>query len=195
MKDAIRFLFRIIFKIFYRVEVVNREAVPQKGPVILCANHLGALDMFFIGFKIKRLVHYMAKEELFKIPVIAPIIRYLGAFPVKRGKADLESIKTALRLLKEGHVVGILPEGTRTMKKDIKTIRAKPGVALLAIKSGVPVLPVALCGNYKLFSKVRVVFGEPFMLEADRNKRYSGAELSGMSAGIMEKVYALMKEV
>ncbi len=195
MKEVIKGLFRILFKIFFRVKVVNLQVVPLEGPVILCANHLGTLDMFFIGYKIKkRLVHYMAKIELFKIPVVSLLIRWLGAFPVKRGTADLESIKTALKLLKDGHILGILPEGTRTLGKDLSKVRVKPGAALLAVKSQAPILPVALEGNYKIFSRVKVTFGEPFKLDADPEKKYTSAELSEMSKEIMKKVYALMED-
>lgn len=195
MKEFIKVLFRIFFKILFRVKVINPQVVPLEGPVVLCANHLGGMDMFFIGYKIKkRIVHYMAKVELFKIPIIGRLIRWLGAFPVKRGTADLESIKTALKLLKDGHILGILPEGTRTLGKDLSKVRIKPGAALLAIRSQAPILPVALEGNYRIFSKVRVTFGEPFKLDADPDKKYTSAELSEMSKEIMKKVYALMED-
>ncbi len=195
MKEVIKFLFRIFFKIFFRVKVVNPQVVPLEGPVVLCSNHLGGMDMFFIGYKIKkRLVHYMAKVELFKIPIVGHLIKWLGAFPVKRGTADLESFKTALKILKEKHILGIFPEGKRTMGKDLSKVKIKPGAALLAIKSGAQILPVALEGNYKIFSRVRVTFGEPFKLDADPDKKYSSAELSEMSKDIMLKVYALMED-
>ncbi|MDP4093137.1 MAG: lysophospholipid acyltransferase family protein [Bacillota bacterium] len=194
MKQAIRYLIRFVFKIIYRVEVINREAVPAKGAVVLCSNHVRMLDMFFIGFKIPRLIHYMAKAELFRIPVINLIIKYFGTFPVKRGTADIEAIKTAIQLVREGHIVGTFPEGHRSKGKKNKILKAKPGAAMIAVKGNVPVLPVALQGDYRLFSKVRVVFGEPYYLSTDSTKKYTSAELSEMSANIMKKVYSLMEE-
>ena len=185
---------KIVFAIFYRVEVVGKENVPESGPLILCANHNGELDMFFIGYKINRLVRYMAKEELFKNPFLAKFITWLGAFPVKRGKADVEAIKTSLRILENNEVLGIFPEGTRMKNKDAKSVRIKPGVALLAQKSGAPIIPVAVTGKYRPFSKIKVVFGKPFTLDLDKDKKYTNSELAEIAKDIMSKVYALMEE-
>lgn len=187
-------LSKIIFKLFYRVELVDIENVPSKGGAILCANHPGTLDMFFIGYKLNRLVHYMAKEELFKNPLMNYIMRKLGCFPVKRGKPDIESIKTAINLVNEGHIVGILPEGTRTGFKNKKKIRAKPGVAMVATKVNAPIIPVAVSGDYRLFSKVKVVYGKPFYLDFEENKKYAIDELRDISQKIMNKIYALLED-
>jgi len=189
-----RILSYIIFGLFFRVEVVNAENVPEKGPAILCANHIGELDMFLIGYKIRRYVRYMAKEELFKIPVLSFFVRKLRAFPVKRGRVDIESVKTALRLLNGGHIIGILPEGTRTRGKDRKDIRVKPGAAAIAVKAGVPIIPVAIEGDYKLFSRIRVIFGKPFRIEANPERKYTNDELTEISRNIMDGIYKLMEE-
>lgn len=194
MINIFRGFVKIVFDIFYRVEVVGKENVPESGPLILCANHNGELDMFFIGYKINRLVRYMAKEELFKNPFLAKFITWLGAFPVKRGKADVEAIKTSLRILENNEVLGIFPEGTRMKNKDAKSVRIKPGVALLAQKSGAPIIPVAVTGKYRPFSKIKVVFGKPFTLDLDKDKKYTNSELAEIAKDIMSKVYALMEE-
>ncbi|NLP14613.1 MAG: 1-acyl-sn-glycerol-3-phosphate acyltransferase [Clostridium sp.] len=185
---------KIVFLLFYRVKVIGIENVPEKGAAILCANHVGELDMFFIGYKIKRLVRYMAKSELFKNPLLSRIIKKLGAFPVRRGKADVEAIKTAINLLNDGHIVGIFPEGTRLKHKHGKTVKVKPGAALLAQKTGAPILPVAVEGKYRLFSKIKIVFGKPFALDLDKDKKYTNNELVEISEGIMKKVYLLLEE-
>jgi len=189
-----RVFLKLFFLLFYRVKIIGIKNVPEKGAAVLCANHLGEMDMVFIGYKIKRLVRYMAKSELFKIPILSPLIKFLGAFPVKRGKADVEAIKTALRLLNEGHIIGIFPEGTRLKNKQGKTVKAKPGAALLAQKSGAPILPVAVEGKYRPFSKIKIVFGEPFTLDLDKDKKYTNNELVEISEGIMKKVYSLLEE-
>jgi len=194
MLEIARFLVNVYFSIFYRVEVINKEYVPEEGAALLCSNHVGALDMFFIGYKIKRLVHYMAKKELFKNPVIGAVIRWLGAFPVNRGKGDVGAIKTVFKLLKEGKIVGIFPEGTRTGGKINANRKIKPGIAMLAIKSGVPIIPVAIKGSYRLFGKVKVIFGQPFKIEADENRKYHNDELIEISKTIMNKIYSLMEE-
>lgn len=183
---------RIYFGLFYRVSLTGASNIPRKGAAVLCANHLGQMDMFFIGYKLKRMIRYMAKEELFKNPIIGFLITRLGAFPVKRGKADVGSVRKALKLLEEGHIVGIFPEATRTRGKEREEIRVKPGAAMLAVNSGVPVIPVAIKGSYKPFSTVNVIYGEPFRLEADKGVRYSNEELTKMSGDIMKRVYALL---
>jgi 1-acyl-sn-glycerol-3-phosphate acyltransferase len=113
---------------------------------------------------------------------------------VKRGKADVEAIKNSLRLLENNEIFGIFPEGTRMKKKDAKTVRAKPGVALIAQKSGAPIIPVAVSGRYRPFSKIKVVFGKPFSIDLDKNKKYTNSELVEISQSIMSKVYALLEE-
>lgn len=183
-------LFGFILGALYKLEIVGMENVPRKGSAVLCANHIGGMDMFFMGCHLHRLVHYMAKEELFKNPILGFLIRWVGGFPVRRGRADVEAIKTAFRVLAEGHIIGIFPEGTR--KKENKKI--KPGAAMIAARAGVPIIPVALEGNYKLFSKVKVVFGKPFMLDAEKDRKYTSEELAVFSQQIMDRVYALLEE-
>jgi len=192
--EFLRLIVSAIFAVFYRVEVVNADNVPENGPVLICANHNGIMDMFFIGYKIKRYVHYMAKEELFKIPLLGSIIKCLGAFPVKRGTGDVSAIKTVFKLLNEGKVVGIFPEGTRTLGKQKKDIKIKPGAAMIALRSGVNIVPVAVKGNYRLFSRVKVVFGKPFKIESEEGRKYKNSELVKISEGIMERVYSLLEE-
>lgn len=194
MINILRVIVKIVFAILYRVEVIGKENVPESGPLILCANHNGEMDMFFIGYKINRLVRYMAKEELFRIPLLSGIIKWLGAFPVKRGKADVEAIKTSLRILENNEILGIFPEGTRMRNKDAKSVRIKPGVALLAQKSGAPIIPVAVSGRYRPFSRIKVVFGKPFTIDLDKDKKYTNSELSEIAKDIMSKVYALMED-
>lgn len=186
-----RFLLSIVFTVFYRVEIIGKEKLPSEGPVVLCSNHIGQMDMFFIGYRLKRLVHYMAKHELFKIPVIGFIIKNLGAFPVRRGTGDVKAIKTSLNLLKNGNIVGIYPEGTRV--KEGTTVDIKPGAAMLVQKTGALVMPVAIKGKYRIFSKVKVVFGEPFSLNMDSGKKYSNSELVEKTEYIMERVYSLLE--
>ena len=192
MINFVKLLIGIFLNVFYRIEFVNIENFPSKGGAVLCSNHNGSLDMFFIGYKLPRLVHYMSKEELFRNPILGALIRWVGAFPVKRGKVDIESIKTAIKILKEGNVMGIFPEGTRH-KEGVRT-EVKPGVAMIAMKANVPVIPVALEGSYKPFSRVKVVFGKPFNLGTDENKKYNSSELSQMSQDIMNRVYSLLEE-
>lgn len=194
MKIIARVILNIFFGLFFRVKVYGRENVPEKGGLLLCANHLGNLDVPLIGYKNKRVIHYMTKIEMFKNPIVSFIIKKLGAFPIKRGVVDVEAIKTAINLLEAGNIVGIFPEGTRLLKNKGKKIKVKPGAAMLAIKSGVPILPVAVQCNYRLFSKVIIRFGKPFTLDLEKDKKYTTEEMSEISQGIMDKIYSLMEE-
>ncbi len=194
MVALMKFLFGVFSGLFYRVELRGRENIPEKGAAILCANHLSETDMFFIGYRIKRLVRWMAKEELFRIPLVGFVIKKVGAFPIKRGTADVDSIKTALKLLEEGHIVGIFPEGSRTRGKAEKKAKVKRGAVTLAMKAEVPIIPVAIDSSYKPFSKVKVIFGEPFELEPYTEKKYTNEEMLEKTRNIMARVYHLLEE-
>jgi 1-acyl-sn-glycerol-3-phosphate acyltransferase len=194
MEWFVKFTLRIFFNLFYRVELVNKKNIPANGGAIVCSNHIGELDMFFIAYSLKRLVHYMAKEELFKNPISSWFFYSVGAFPIKRGTGDIASIKTVLKMLGEGKLVGILPEGHRTRGKDRSQFKPKAGAAMLAIKGNVPIIPVGIKATYKLFSKVKVVFGEPYYIQAEKGRKYTGEELTEFSVEIMDKVYSLLEE-
>lgn len=154
---SFRFGFRVMFRVLFRTEAIGLEHIPQSGPVVLCSNHISLFDPPFMGSPVKRIVHYMAKEELFRVPVLGPIIKRVGAFPVKRGGVSKESIKRAIQILKDGHVLGIFPEGTRGNTGGM----GKKGAASLALRSGAAVIPVAIVGDYKLFKKMYVLYGPP----------------------------------
>jgi len=152
-----RFGFRVLFRVLYRTEIIGLSHIPDEGAVVLCSNHISLLDPPFMGTPVRRKVHFMAKEELFKIPVFGWGIRQVGAFPVKRGGVSKESIKLAIQLLRDGKVMGIFPEGTRKNSGGM----GKKGAAMLALKSGAAVVPVAIVGNYKPFRKMTVIYGKP----------------------------------
>lgn len=149
--------FRGLFRILFRWEVIGIENVPTSGGIVLCSNHISLWDPPFVGSPLDRIVHFMAKAELFKIPVFGWGIRKVGAFPVKRGGVSKESIKLALQLLKDGKILAVFPEGTRGNTGGM----GKKGAAMLALKSGAAVVPAAIIGEYKLFRKQTVIYGKP----------------------------------
>jgi 1-acyl-sn-glycerol-3-phosphate acyltransferase len=156
-----RYIIRALFGIVYRLKPIGAHHLPSSGPVIICCNHRSYLDPPVVGCALPRKLHFMAKAELFRIPLFSQLIRYLGAFPVNRGGMSKESIRTALRLLKENKVICIFPEGTR------QTVlgAGKKGAASLAVRSGAQVMPAAIIGSYRLFQPLKVVYGEPFRIE------------------------------
>ncbi len=194
MKRFTYIVTRIFFTIFYRIEVINIEKVPQDGPALFCANHNTMIDMFFLGFKLKRWIYWMAKEELFRNPLMAVLLRSLGAFPIKRGKGDVGSIKNTYKLLKKGKMVGIFPHGTRLDPSKLETTRVKPGAAMIAVNAGVPIVPAMVQGSYKLFSKMKVIYGDPFMLENPEGGKLTSEELKEMSRDIIKRIYSLAEE-
>lgn len=138
------------------------ENIPKEGAVIIAPNHKSNFDPPVIGVCSPRVVHYMAKEELFRNPVFAAVIRYFGTFPVKRGAVDRAAIRRALTELKEGQPLGIFPEGTRIHGNRIG--RFHDGMASIALMTGTPILPVAVIGTEHLPKKegpFAVVFGTP----------------------------------
>ena len=181
----------IVFKLFFKVEIIDYKKVPMEGPVIFCANHNSMLDMFFLGYKLKRWIHWMAKEELFRNPIAAYVLNKLGVFPVKRGSGDVGSIKNAFKLLEEGKVVGIFPQGTRINPENIEKVRVKPGAALIALRTGVPIVPAFVQGSYRIFGKMKVVYGDPFTIENKQDGKYSKEELTELSRDIIKRIYAL----
>lgn len=193
MKRFAIIITNIVFKLFYRVELVNLHKVPPKGPALFCANHNNILDMFLLGYKLDRWIYWMAKEELFRNPITAFIYKKLGAFPVKRGTGDVGSIKNAFKLLDEGKIVGIFPQGTRIDPSKIETTRVKSGAAMIAVSAGVPIIPAAVQGNYKLFSKMRVIYGDPFVIEDIQDRKYTKEELTELSRDILKRVYSLVE--
>ena len=190
MRTLARIVANIVFKLFFKVEVINCEKVPAEGPVLFCANHNSILDMFFLGYKINRWIYWMTKEEAFRNPILGFIIKKLGAFPVKRGKGDVGSIKYAYKLLSENKIVGIFPQGTRVNPNKIETARIKPGAAMIAANTGVKVLPATVTGSYKLFSKMKVIYGEPFVIKK-KGEKPTKEELTKISRDIIKRVYAL----
>ncbi len=120
MVRVLKFLINVVLSIFYRFKTEGMENIPEQGGAIICSNHPGTTDMFFIACRVKRLIHYMAKEELFSNKIMKYLMNIAGAFPVRRGSGDIESIKTAIGILKAGKLLGILPEGTRTGKNNRK---------------------------------------------------------------------------
>lgn len=193
MYNLVHVILRTFFSLVFRWKVIGAENIPAGG-VIIAANHISLWDPPVLGTAIPRKIHFMAKEELFSNPIFSWLITKLGAFPVKRGAADRKAIRTALTLLENGSVLGIFPEGTRS--KSGKLGAPEPGFALLAIKSGVPVVPAALIGTDKVFRdghwlpEFKVVFGKPIIISRDNNTQDT---MEVMSMRIMTEIGLLLE--
>lgn len=151
-----RGLFRFQFKIM-GWKVKGAENFPADGPVIMISNHVSLWDPIVAGCSVPRDVSYMAKEELFTAPVLGFLVRNLKTFPVKRGRGDMSAIRNSLNVLKEGRVLGMFPEGTRSKSGELQ--KALPGMVLLMEKSKAPILPVKVYGTKDLLTKGWGKFG------------------------------------
>ncbi|HOR85357.1 MAG TPA: lysophospholipid acyltransferase family protein [Bacillota bacterium] len=180
-----------IFLFFYNYRVIGRENIPKDGAYIVCSNHVSAIDPIFVGISIPHRMYFMAKVELFKNKLIGALMHGLGVFPIKRGEADIKGIKTSLKILNSGKVLALFPEGTRN--KTDEAI-AEPGIAMIAIRSKTPVVPVAIISSYKFFRRTRVVIGKPVELAEYYGKKLLNEEYIKISHGIMDKINELKRD-
>ncbi len=161
------------------LKVVGRENIPDRGKVLLVSNHRSYFDPPLVAYAVKkRPVFFMAKEELFRTPVIGFLIKHWGnAFPVKRGRFDLKALKTALEVLSAGELLCIFPEGTRAPKG--RFLRPKWGAGMIALKAKAPIVPCLIEGSedvipkgskFPRFAKVSIRFGEPFNIDLEDAK-------------------------
>lgn len=186
--QIIKLLLKPLFNIFFAVRVEGIDNLPKESGYIVCGNHARAIDPILIGVNMPKKIHFMAKNELFKNKLISFVLKGLGAFPIKRGEADLKSIKTSLRLLQNQQNIGIFPEGTRNISGELK---AEPGIAMLAIKSKRPIVPVAIKTNYKLFHKTAIVVGEAVNLDGYFDTKLKNEDYMEISLEIMRKIKKL----
>lgn len=190
-------LFRIFFHLFYRVELHGFENIPDRGEAyVLCANHANWMDPLLIGCFYPETIRFMAKKELFEIPLLRTFVVKLGAFPVNRQGNDLVAIKHAVQILKGNEIFGIFPEGTRNPSEDFLSI--KPGIAVIALKAKKDVVPVAIVAenHYRLFSKLHIVIGDRIRLHDYFSlKRIPKDTYQDISNDIMKTIYSLKRQI
>lgn len=154
----------VCFHILYKVDLKGIENIPKEGGAILCSNHIHALDSVLYVTRIKRMVYAMGKEELFNNKFKKWFMYSMGVFPVKRDSvASEEAINTAVNHLQEGDLLAIFPEGTRNGLA--KGVKPKKGVALIALRAKVPIIPMAMEGSFKPFTKIKIRIGKPMDLK------------------------------
>lgn len=189
----------IFFRIVFRMKVTGHENYPKSEAFIAAANHVSLIDPPILGVIFNRSVNIMAKTELFKIPVLGPVIKTLGSFPVVRESADTKALKHAISLLKNGKIVGIFPEGRRSATGEM--LEGELGMALMAKQTGAPVVPCAIIGTHKairfkwifpVFSRFFVKIGKPVFFndikEADSNKH----KMKLFTQHVMNEIKSLM---
>jgi len=205
LRLIVKKIFTLLNIIFYRVEYVDFDKFPQTGPAIIIANHQHTFDVSVIHCKVKPWIIWVAKRELTEIPVIGKLILKMGVLSVDRSKKDLSVAKQMFQKLRNKEIIGIFPQGTR-VKDDsyIGKIIPKTGAVHFAIRTRTPITPIGIRGNFRLFSKVRVVVGDPIYLfdrtesnQANRSKQSNLAihdenDLMEKTIFVMTKVYELI---
>ncbi len=192
----LQIFFCTFFRLLFRAEIHGQENVPPTGAVILAANHMSNWDPPLLACFLRRKVSYMAKQELFEIPVFGKAIVMCHAFPVKRGAADRSAIKTAVAVLKEARCLGLFPEGTRSKTGELG--KAEAGVALIAAMTDAPIVPAAITGTEKIFGsknflpRLTVTYGKPMRFVGNRKDKTA---LEQFSADIMTAIAALKNSV
>jgi 1-acyl-sn-glycerol-3-phosphate acyltransferase len=186
--DFSKFFVRLLARTVWRARVFGSENVPAHGPLIVACNHVSYLDPPLMGCLCPRRISYMAKRELFQVPILAPMIRALGAYAVDRRGSAAAAIKRSLQVLQGGGVVGIFPEGTRNRAG---TVPPQTGVALLASLAGVPVVPACILGSDRALrlGRIDVAFGVPLALPGGR--KATRDDLAKFTAEIMNAIEAL----
>ena len=183
-----------------RWQVLGRENVPKKGPLIVIANHINLADPPLLSASIPRRIVFMVKQELYHSTRGACFVRAFGTFPVQRGKVDREALRQATRVLEQGLALGMFPEATRSPDSQLQ--QAFPGTALIALRSRAPILPVAISGTEKIKGVKEVVFGhpqitvtigKPFTLPTAGGK-VTGAQLRELTDFIMGRIAELLPE-
>ena len=191
---------RVALLLCARWRVEGKEAVPPGGPLLVVSNHLSHIDPPMLAASIPRTISFLAKKELFPHPVLGPIIKMYGAVPVDReGGNNKESFDRILRLLERDWVIGVFPEGTRSKRGGIQ--RAKAGIALLAMRSNAPILPVGIIGSEKVRGfrsllsrpKITVRIGSPFTLPTMEGP-VGRAQLASVTDLIMTRIAALLPQ-
>lgn len=181
-------LVRIYSRIILRTRIIGADNIPADGPVVIMSNHISLLDPPLIGAAISRKIHFMAKEELFKNPLIGWVLKQLGAFPVKRGSGDTKAFKQALKVLRSGGVLGVFPEGTRYPEGKL----GKPhgGSAAIALRGGARIVPAAI-KNIKTRGRPVVIFGKP--LDISQEGKISREERQEIAEKIMAEIANLLE--
>jgi 1-acyl-sn-glycerol-3-phosphate acyltransferase len=182
-----RFLCAVTFNLFWRRKIIGHENIPLSGGVIIAPNHSSLADPPLVGSAMRRSLYFMAKKELFDLPVFGFLVKRLNSFPVRRGRNDITAIRIGEQLLEDGECLLMFPEGTRS--KDGNFGPARSGCAMLACHTQKPVVPVRIMNSFELgsFKKIFVIFGRPIQPP----KEYTKETYQQFAEQIMEEIKKL----
>ena len=192
--EALRWTAIMIFAVVARVHLRNRYNVPRHGPFIIAANHLSWTDIPLVPMYLPGKVVYMAKEEAF-VGKVGWLARFLGAFPVKRGEGDRQSLRAALGQLKQGNVLVIFPEGTRSKTQTMA--KGHAGLGMIALRADVPVIPVAIWGSEhalkKFGTEITISYGEPMVLKP-KGAKITREDIDNATEEVMKRIASMLPD-
>ncbi|MBH0229604.1 1-acyl-sn-glycerol-3-phosphate acyltransferase [Halobacillus yeomjeoni] len=183
-----KFICTVLLYPLYRIKVIGRENIPKEGPVLICSNHIANVDPPVVGITSNRDIYFMAKEELFKNPVLGGILKRVHAFPIKRGMRDRNALRKGLEVLEGNNALGLFPEGTRQKSGEVG--QGLAGAGFFALRSEAYVVPCAIIGPYRTFKPLKVVYGKPIDMTEYRQEKASAKVVTDR---IMEEIRQLHK--
>lgn len=195
----IRTIARPLAKLLLRYRAFGRENIPKSGGFILCANHTSMIDIGLLVLTCKRPIHFMAKEELFRNPLLGRFFRHMGGFPISRGRGDSAAMDTAKEIVRRGDILGIFPEGTRTKDPKGHPARGKSGAALIASETNAAVLPCAIHydgydGKMHFFRRSYVRYGQIIPAEELKIDGLDRSQMRRASEKIMITITTMWEE-
>ena len=191
--NSVKSVGKIIFRFLYKIEIVNEQAIPTKGGILLAGNHSSWLDTLFLNYAIKRPLYFVTGDFIFRAPVLGKLVKHMGAIPMTKSEdGDSLGLETAIQRLKEGNVLCIFPEGKLSV--DGKLGRFRNGVSIIQKETGAKILPFYLHGaidtwshkqkKIQFFKKIKIEFGEPILPTKEKD--------SEIAKEIQEKVKELI---
>ncbi|MEG2377813.1 MAG: lysophospholipid acyltransferase family protein [Clostridia bacterium] len=179
--------------LFFRLHVVGRENIP-KGAAIISCNHTSLWDpvLLAVGMTPRIPLSFMAKKELFDIPVLGFILRHARVFPVDRNSADLATIRKSISVLKGGEKIAMFPEGRRVRDEKESSSDVKTGIAMIAVRANVPIVPVYLSTNKRLFHRAHIIIGEP--ITAQMGEGTSSENYKRIAMQVFDTILSMGKE-
>jgi 1-acyl-sn-glycerol-3-phosphate acyltransferase len=188
--------------VLFRVRLSGEERLPASGGFVLAPSHRSMMDIPFLALVTKRRIRYMGKVEVFNIPVLGAIFGALGGFPVARDGTDRKAVRESMDMLRSGEILAVFPEGTRQNGPKIQPLQ--PGAAYLALRAGVPIVPVGIAGSEEIlrgggrkwprFGRVAVVVGEPLQPPARTTSAVPRAEVDAFTTQLREALQQTFDE-
>lgn len=190
--EVLRFVVNLVNRILFRVEYINEDKFPVKGPAVIVSNHQNFFDVFLIHVKVRPWIYWVSKKELTEKPIIGKIVLKMGVIPVDRMKNDLSAARSMFDTIKKDRIIGIFPQGTRMKNKDmISHVPPKTGAVHFAIRTGTPIIPIGIKGDYKIFRKMQVIAGDPLDPLMLKESFQGKDSLIQQSIFVMKKIYEL----